>query len=94
MCNDSTDAAKLIKTMRQEYSNSPDHLVWEEASMLSNSRPPSSLVVFSKDGDVDMTVEMPPIFDGSVVNATPPPLLHLASVQRAFTFGSVHSTCP
>jgi hypothetical protein len=52
-----------------------NRLVWESASMLSNSRPPSSFVVYNKDGDVDMaTDDAPPIFDGSVANATPPPL--------------------
>jgi len=51
-----------------------NRLVWESASMLSNSRPPSSFVIYSKDGDVEMTGDAPPIFDGSVANATPPPL--------------------
>lgn len=55
-----------------------NRLVWESASMLSNSRPPSSFVVYNKDGDVDMsTDDATPIFDGSVANATPPPWEHL-----------------
>lgn len=51
-----------------------NRLVWESASMLSNSRPPSSFVIYSKDGDVEMVADAPPLFDGSVANATPPPL--------------------
>ena len=51
-----------------------NRLVWESASMLSNSRPPSSFVIYSKDGDMEMSGENPPLFDGSVANATPPPL--------------------
>ena len=55
-------------------SNKADRLAWDSASLLSNSRPPSSFVVYTKDGDVEMMGDDPPIFDGNVANATPPPL--------------------
>ena len=54
-----------------------DRLLWEASSVLSDSRPPGDFCVHSKS---DNTSEsngselVPPIFDGSVANSTPPPL--------------------
>lgn len=63
------------KTMKQDYCNSANRVVWQASSVLSNARPCSSFVVYNKDGDVDMSApDTPPLFDGSVANATPPPL--------------------
>lgn len=52
-------------------------LLWETANALSDSRPPADLCVYNKAGDTtppDGNEHIPPIFDGSVANATPPPL--------------------
>ena len=68
------DAEPPPPLMQDGGVDNANRLVWESASMLSNSRPPSSFVIYSKDGDVEMTGDTPPLFDGSVANATPPPL--------------------
>lgn len=54
-----------------------DRLVWEASTILSDSRPPSSFCVFDRSGaksPLPGKEQVPPIFDGSVANATPPPL--------------------
>eukprot|EP00542_Grammatophora_oceanica_P013901 CAMPEP_0194028046 /NCGR_PEP_ID=MMETSP0009_2-20130614/2073_1 /TAXON_ID=210454 /ORGANISM="Grammatophora oceanica, Strain CCMP 410" /LENGTH=895 /DNA_ID=CAMNT_0038667295 /DNA_START=32 /DNA_END=2719 /DNA_ORIENTATION=+ len=67
-----------------------DRVVWQSVNVLSNSRPPANFVVFNRNGDIDTEdggdeydderelrrndSMNPPIFDGQVANATPPPL--------------------
>jgi len=45
-----------------------DRLIWQSINVLTNSRPPNTFVLFQKDD------EATPLFDGTVANATPPPL--------------------
>ena len=52
-------------------------LLWETANALSDSRPPADFCVYNKAGErapPGDNEQIPPIFDGSVANATPPPL--------------------
>lgn len=51
-------------------------LVWEACSTLADSRPPSNLCIYDRFGAKNPLVGRendPPIFDGSVANATPAP---------------------
>ena len=60
-----------------KVSREADRLVWEAASILSDSRPPSNFCVYNRSGAKTPSQgkeHLPPIFDGSVANATPPPL--------------------
>ena len=60
-----------------EVSKETNRLVWEASSVLSDSRPPSNLCVYDQSGaktPIPGNENLPPIFDGSVANATPPPL--------------------
>lgn len=60
-----------------KVSKDVDRLVWEASSILSDSRPPSSFCVYDRSGaksPLPGKEQVPPIFDGSVANATPPPL--------------------
>lgn len=77
-------AAEQTQTSMGEESLEPlkipkefDRLLWETSSILSDSRPRSDFCVYSKNGDMAEQIEneqAPPIFDGSVANATPPPV--------------------
>eukprot|EP00429_Kryptoperidinium_foliaceum_P009349 CAMPEP_0176006240 /NCGR_PEP_ID=MMETSP0120_2-20121206/2619_1 /TAXON_ID=160619 /ORGANISM="Kryptoperidinium foliaceum, Strain CCMP 1326" /LENGTH=721 /DNA_ID=CAMNT_0017338971 /DNA_START=62 /DNA_END=2224 /DNA_ORIENTATION=- len=70
----SGDAGSLCPV---KISKEADRLLWETSSILSDSRPPADLCVFNKEGDTtppDRNDQIPPIFDGSWLNATPPPL--------------------
>lgn len=51
-----------------------DRLIWQSINVLSNSRPPTSFVVYDRCGSTHQEGEGQPLFDGSVANATPPPL--------------------
>jgi ankyrin repeat protein len=54
-----------------------DRLMWEASSTLGDSRPPANLCIYDKTGATsppDGEENVPPIFDGAVANATPPPL--------------------
>ncbi|KAL3936401.1 MAG: hypothetical protein SGBAC_008278 [Bacillariaceae sp.] len=63
-------------------SKEADRIAWEASTMLSESRPPSGFCVYDGSGtrippnsDESSNQEhVPAIFDGSVANATPPPL--------------------
>eukprot|EP00531_Pseudo-nitzschia_arenysensis_P006712 CAMPEP_0116146026 /NCGR_PEP_ID=MMETSP0329-20121206/16936_1 /TAXON_ID=697910 /ORGANISM="Pseudo-nitzschia arenysensis, Strain B593" /LENGTH=775 /DNA_ID=CAMNT_0003641729 /DNA_START=94 /DNA_END=2421 /DNA_ORIENTATION=+ len=51
-------------------------LVWEACSALADSRPPSNLCIYDRSGaktPLEGRENDPPIFDGSVANATPAP---------------------
>jgi len=51
-------------------------LVWEASSTLADSRPPSNLCIYDRSGATSPPMgheNDPPIFDGSVANATPAP---------------------
>jgi ankyrin repeat protein len=70
----SRDAASLCPL---KISKEASRLLWETANVLSDARPPADLCVYNKAGDTappDGNDQIPPIFDGSVANATPPPL--------------------
>jgi hypothetical protein len=61
-----------------------DRLMWQSINVLSNSRPPASFMVFDHKGGAaqklsphllqQQQADGQPLFDGSVANATPPPL--------------------
>lgn len=54
-----------------------DRLIWQSINVLSNSRPPAYFVVYNCSGMVQTQqpeTDSPPLFDGNVANATPPPL--------------------
>ena len=54
-----------------------DRLVWQSINVLSNSRPPSFFAVYNRAGKAQLQEQQgegQPLFDGSVANATPPPL--------------------
>lgn len=72
------------KRSRTEVSNDVERLLTDAAAAFSDSRPPADFVVY-EDGDMSPPepehategaahAAGPPIFDGSVANATPPPL--------------------
>jgi len=66
---DSTEPMKVSKEV--------DRLLWETSSFLSDSRPPDDFCVYNSSAemsDSDLVKQIPPIFDGSVANSTPPPL--------------------
>lgn len=75
-----TETAKQVSVEKTiEISRETGKVLWETSSALSDSRPPGDLCVYNKNGDTSEAVEgnndhIPPIFDGSVANATPPPL--------------------
>lgn len=50
-----------------------DRLIWQSINIVSNSRPTSSFIVHNRSGN-NQQIEGQPLFDGSVANATPPPL--------------------
>jgi hypothetical protein len=71
-------------------------LLWEMANILSDSRPPADLCVYNKAGDTtppDGNEQAPPIFDGSVANATPPPLGGSAAGASGGAGTSLHLAC-
>ncbi|CAJ1947699.1 unnamed protein product [Cylindrotheca closterium] len=70
-------------------SKEADRIAWEASTMLSESRPPSGFCVYDRSGtrtppttssedssssNHQQDPNLPSIFDGSVANATPPPL--------------------
>jgi ankyrin repeat protein len=57
-----------LKKTKIEVSSEAERLLRDAAGLLSSTRPPNSFVVYNSDN------EGPPIFDGSVANATPPSL--------------------
>lgn len=68
-----------LKRKKIEVSAEAERLLRDSAAFLSDSRPPADFVVYqdgtlSTEGRVDSASSRPPIFDGSVANATPPPL--------------------
>ncbi len=72
--NLSTEAAVMCPV---KISREAERLIWETSSILSDSRPPADFCVYNKAGETspkDGNEQVPPIFDGSVANATPPPL--------------------
>jgi len=72
-----------------------DRLLWHSATIYSNSRPPSNFVVYNSKGDRQLNnhgrEDGPPIFDGNVANATPPPLGRSGSSRGAGTI--LHLAC-
>jgi len=61
----------------QNISKEVERLVWEASAGLSDCRPPTNFCVFNREGATqppDDNPNLPPIFDGQVANATPPPL--------------------
>ena len=60
-----------------KISTEVDRLLWEASSVLSDSRPSGDFCVHSRSGNTSESngnEPVPPIFDGSVANSTPPPL--------------------
>jgi hypothetical protein len=65
------------KKKRIEASSDVERLLGDASAVFTDSRPPADFVVY-EDGDMSTHERSdavgPPIFDGSVANATPPPL--------------------
>uniref|UniRef100_A0A6U1S7H0 Uncharacterized protein n=1 Tax=Cyclophora tenuis TaxID=216820 RepID=A0A6U1S7H0_CYCTE len=57
-----------------QLSEEGDRLIGQSVHMLSNSRPPNAFTVNCRSPRLLGQIEGPSIFDGSVANATPPPL--------------------
>jgi ankyrin repeat protein len=57
-----------------EISADAERLLRDSASAFSDSRPPADFVVYPNSRGAPSAPERPPIFDGAVANATPPPL--------------------
>ncbi|KAG7346676.1 pfs, nacht and ankyrin domain containing protein [Nitzschia inconspicua] len=58
-------------------SNEADRYLWDASAKLGDARPPGNLCVYDKNGATSMPEgqeNVPPIFDGAVANATPPPM--------------------
>ena len=76
--NTEKEAASL-STVNCDFDQSPSNvyrLVWDACSTLADSRPPSNLCIYDRSGarsPVQGRENDPPIFDGSVANATPAP---------------------
>jgi hypothetical protein len=89
-----TDQEKQVcsKKTKIEITAEAGRLLRDSAIALAESRPPPDFVVYSGD---EITTERdphrPPIFDGSVANATPPPLGTNANMGGAGTI--LHLAC-
>ncbi len=74
-----TDATSSSSTANSDVDRSSRNvyrLVWEACSTLADSRPPSNLCIYDRSGATTPIAGRendPPIFDGSVANATPVP---------------------
>lgn len=58
-------------------SNEADRYLWDASAKLGDSLPPANLCVYDKTGTTSLPEgqeNVPPIFDGAVANATPPPM--------------------
>ena len=53
-----------------------DGMMWQAMNAVANSRPPSYFLCFNKQGEMNFSLghDGPPLFDGSIANATPPPM--------------------
>eukprot|EP00980_Cylindrotheca_fusiformis_P005291 scaffold1136_cov146-Cylindrotheca_fusiformis.AAC.4 len=80
----------------KSLSNDVNRLVWDASTILSDSRPPSSFCVYDRSGaksPLPGKEQVPPIFDGSVANATPPPLGGAASGASGGSGTILHLAC-
>ena len=69
-------------------------LIWEACSTLADSRPPSNLCIYDRSGATTPPLGRendPPIFDGSVANATPAP--HGGGAASGGTGTILHLVC-
>jgi len=88
------ESSSLLPSVDSTKCIGADGMMWQSMHALANSRPPPYFVCYNKQGMTEPPSghDGPPIFDGSVANATPPPmgpmgpsggsgtLLHLACV--------------
>jgi ankyrin repeat protein len=77
-------------------SKEADRLVWDASSILSDSRPPANFCVYDRAGATTPSQgneHVPPIFDGSVANATPPPLGGAATGASGGSGTILHLAC-
>ena len=91
--NDKSDSPP---TEAISVSRETDRLVWEASAILSDSRPPANLCVYNREGAMTPPEEgeqPPPIFDGSVANATPPPLGGAAAGASGGSGTILHLAC-
>jgi len=68
-----TTTAAAAATFKYVSSNTY-RVIWEASATLADSRPPANLCIYDKSGSTIPVVDRendPPIFDGSVANATP-----------------------
>jgi len=81
---------------KEIMSKEADRLVWEASSILSDSRPLSTFCVYDASGTTTRPQggeQTPPIFDGSVANATPPPLGGAAAGASGGSGTILHLAC-
>eukprot|EP00934_Nitzschia_sp_Nitz4_P005629 Nitzschia sp. Nitz4//scaffold88_size82704//37327//39689//NITZ4_005292-RA/size82704-augustus-gene-0.80-mRNA-1//1//CDS//3329559494//5619//frame0 len=93
---DLTSKSLSSSQTHNNISREAERLAWESSSLLSDSRPPSNFCVFNKQGlrtPPPGQEQTPPIFDGSVANATPPPLGGAATGASGGTGTILHLTC-
>lgn len=79
-----------------EASEGVNRLLWDSASIYSDSRPPSNFVVYNSNGDTRTTEgreDGPPLFDGSVANSTPPPLGGISAGPSGGSGTILHLAC-
>jgi len=98
---DDSDVSKLSE--RSSTGGIPeqgDGLMWQSINVLSNSSPPSSFLVHDRSGGTaqvaqsqESQTEGQPLFDGSVANATPPPLGPLGVRPSAGSGTLLHLAC-
>ena len=53
-----------------------DSMMWQAMNAVANSRPPLHFLCVNKQGEMNIPLghDGPPLFDGSIANATPPPM--------------------
>lgn len=73
-----------------EASEGVNRLLWDSAAIYSDARPPSNFVVYNANSRRE---EGPPLFDGSVANATPPPLGGISAGPSGGSGTILHLAC-
>jgi ankyrin repeat protein len=77
-------------------SKEADRLLWEASARFGDSRPPANLCIYDKMGATSLPEgkqNLPPIFDGAVANATPPPLGGAGTGASGGTGTVLHLAC-
>jgi len=97
-----TNSLAAGTSMTVEANEGVNRLLWDSASIYSDSRPPSNFVVYNaneqtnrrnKNGSASARSDGPPLFDGSVANATPPPLGGISAGPSGGSGTVLHLAC-